>query len=403
MKRRISFIHTADLHLDSPFKGISHLPEPLFAKVRESTFKAFERLIDYAIEKKVDFVLVVGDLFDEENQSLKAQLHVRDQFQKLEDHGIEVFLSFGNHDYLKGNPYPIQYGSNVHVFPGEEVTYFPFHKEGETLAHIYGFSYVNGQVKDNKSKAYRIENREVPFHIATLHGSLYGSQGHDPYAPFRLEDLLQETFDYWALGHIHKREELSYEPPIIYPGNIQGRHRKETGEKGCYYVELTKQGAVCEFIPVQEVVFVDVTVDLRPCRSIGEIEGRIEKHLSAIKGEQQLVHLELQGSREQLDNLRLMDYVDQLIEVINERLLRQLPWQYIYRYRYHLLEKKRSPVDSLFVKELKEVAQRISLQDVLEDFYTHPLGRKVNYTFDEQELIADALEYIQDALSEKGR
>src|SRR5690625_1460030 len=102
MTQSISFIHAADLHLDSPFKGISSIPDSLFQTVRESTFQAFNRLIHYAIEKEVDFVLLVGDLFDEDNQSLKAQLHIRDQFKKLQSHGIDVFLSYGNHDYIKG-------------------------------------------------------------------------------------------------------------------------------------------------------------------------------------------------------------------------------------------------------------------------------------------------------------
>src|SRR5699024_2874381 len=117
MTESISFIHAADLHLDSPFKGLSHLPEKVFDEVRQSTFQSFHHLIEIAVSKQVDFIVLVGDLFDHERQSLKAQIRLRNAFQELEKHQIQVYLSYGNHDYLNGNQHAVAFPENVHIFP----------------------------------------------------------------------------------------------------------------------------------------------------------------------------------------------------------------------------------------------------------------------------------------------
>jgi len=166
MTDTITFIHAADLHLDSPFKGFSDVPEQVFQSMRESTFGAFDKLINTAIEKQVDFIVIVGDLFDENKQSLKAHLHLRDGFIRLQKYSIEVFISYGNHDYIAGNTYPIHYPDNVHIFLHDEVQALPFEKNGHHLANVYGFSYVNRDVKENKAIQYKLIDRSVPYHIA---------------------------------------------------------------------------------------------------------------------------------------------------------------------------------------------------------------------------------------------
>src|SRR5690625_446737 len=133
LKDKISFIHAADLHLDSPFKGLTRLPDVVFETIRQSTFHAFDRLIQTAINKNVDFVLLVGDLFDNERQGSKAQVHLRKSFERLEQYGINVYLSYGNHDYVNGNKHRISYPKNVHIFPNEMVSSFIYKKNGTAL------------------------------------------------------------------------------------------------------------------------------------------------------------------------------------------------------------------------------------------------------------------------------
>src|SRR5699024_983642 len=152
MSNQISFIHAADLHLDSPFQGLATVPKSIFPFIRQSTFHAFDKLVKTAIEKNVDFVLLVGDLFHNEKQSLKAQVHLRSGFEKLQKHQINVYLSYGNHDYEKGNVHPITYPENVFIFEGEAVSSFIYKKNGQSVARIYGFSYENRAVFENKTK-----------------------------------------------------------------------------------------------------------------------------------------------------------------------------------------------------------------------------------------------------------
>src|SRR5699024_10800819 len=214
LTQAISFIHAADLHLDTPFKGLTKLPTSLWEDVKESTFLAYDHLIETAIVHEVDFVLLVGDIFDEATQSLKAQMHLRSGFKKLQAKNIAVYISYGNHDFLEGNKFSIEYPNNVHVFSSEKVTSFTYEKNNEKCAEIYGFSYETRAVTDNTIAEYKINQPDIPYHIATLHGSLDGNQSHASYAPFHLQQLVESSFDYWALGHIHQREILQTEPPI---------------------------------------------------------------------------------------------------------------------------------------------------------------------------------------------
>src|SRR5699024_11287060 len=92
----------------------------------------------------------------------------------------------------------------------------------EPLAAIYGFSYENEAVFTNKAKQYNIKDSSIPFHIATLHGSLQTNTENDTHAPFRLTDLKKRNFSYWALGHINQRSLLSDSPTCCSSGNTQG-------------------------------------------------------------------------------------------------------------------------------------------------------------------------------------
>lgn len=401
MDDSLTFLHAADLHLDSPFKGITDIPEQVFQTMRESTFKAFDSLIETAIHKEVDFVLLVGDLFDENKQSLKAQLHLRDGFLRLREESIDVFLSYGNHDYIKGNIYPITYPDNVYIFPDETVTSFPYIKDGRNIANIYGFSYLNQDVKENKAKQFTIKHNDVPFNIAMLHGSLHGNKEHDPYAPFRLEDLLQEPFDYWALGHIHKRTVVQQEPPIVYPGNIQGRHRNEAGTKGCYYVEMNELESSLQFIPLQHVTILNETLDIRSAQSIVEIKERIIKKLAKDQATDQLVFVHFTCEESQYASLGLKERLPSLIDVINEKVLYETNWSYIYGYEIERRNQMKNTIDTTFMREIKGAAETIDFTEVISDLYNHPQAKNHLQIKNEHKTIERAIQYITNEMSNK--
>lgn len=257
----IKFIHTADLHLDSPFKGMSGLPVEQLNRLRESTFDAFANLIDYALEMKPDFVLIVGDIYDGENRSLRAQMKFKEGMDRLNSVGIPVFISHGNHDHLSGTWTRFELPANVHVFKDEVETVQL--QVGEQSVSIYGFSYKERHIREKMIDRYPPAHNRDAYHIGMLHGSLAGDDTHAVYAPFTKSELLAKQYDYWALGHIHLRQHVHDEPPIVYPGNIQGRHRNEQGEKGFYDVELSKTGATFQFIPTSTILFDKVDVSCK--------------------------------------------------------------------------------------------------------------------------------------------
>lgn len=380
MNERITFIHAADLHLDSPFVGLSKSPEKVLKAAQESTFVALDHLVDVAIERAVDFVLLVGDLFDANVQSLKPYIKLRQACEKLKAHQIFVYLSYGNHDYIKGHVHTVSFPSNVYVFDQEEITSFDFIKKNKLKAKIYGFSYENQAISTNKAKEFKKGNDNIPFHIGLLHGSLHEDPNHPTYAPFTMEDLLKIPFDYWALGHIHKRQVLQKNPPVIYPGNTQGRHSLEVGPKGCYHVTLTQSTAQTDFIPLHALQFERLSIDLGTCQDPLQVEQRIRKKiLNTFKlSTPLLIQLTLSGN-EQLLYWEQHDYLAELVDIINDQLLLEQQWMYIYRVTIDVpkaTETTELVTDEHFIKALVDQFEGDSIRPLLTDLYRHPIGRK---------------------------
>lgn len=288
LRQRVRFIHSADLHLDSLFKTKGYLPDSLLERLRESTFEAFDRLIDACLKHHVDFLLITGDLYNEEIRSIKAQVHIRRGFERLKQENIHVYVSYGNHDYVEGTKMAIDMPSNVHIFSREIVEFFSFSKDDKVLAHIYGFSYETRVVRDRKVEAFQREGG-ADYHIGMLHGSLDTNTEHDVYAPFTLEELKKQKMDYWALGHIHKRSVLSTDPPVIYPGNIQGRSRKEMGEKGCYLVESISSEWNFRFLPLHSFTYQAVEVACDESETPEHIEKVLNQAKEKVSGDSSVI------------------------------------------------------------------------------------------------------------------
>jgi exonuclease SbcD len=232
-----SFIHTADLHLDSPFSAMS-LNHPEMASVmRSASMEAFAKVIDLCLGKAVDFLLVAGDTYDGADRSLRAQVMFRDGLKKLHDAGIRAFIVHGNHDAMDTWSTTLDWPGRVHIFKGQLET-VDVEREGAMLARIQGISYPHREERRNLSQLF---SRTGPmFHIGLLHANVGSDTGHEPYAPCSMEDLLRSGMDYWALGHVH-RTRLMHQGPrwAVYPGNTQGRNIRETGEKGCVLVTVS--------------------------------------------------------------------------------------------------------------------------------------------------------------------
>ncbi|MEC5423705.1 DNA repair exonuclease [Virgibacillus sp. C22-A2] len=386
MSEQISFIHAADLHLDSPFKGLADVPDVILQEIRESTFVALDRLVNTAIEKKVDFILLVGDLFDNEKQSLKAQVRLKRAFEELKRNHISVYLSYGNHDYIQGNSYPVTYPDNVFIFPKEKVGQFTYKKNEKATATIYGFSYENRSVTEKKIMEYVITDDTVPFHIGMLHGSVHTNTEHDVYAPFQLSDFMEQDFNYWALGHIHQREVLKDNPLVVYPGNTQGRHRKETGEKGCYHVVLTEGRSELDFIPLQAVQFQRVELDISECQEIHQVETKIQAALQTSVNK--LYDLILVSTNTRLKKWKSEKLFEDIIDLVNETIVYQQAWGYVFRYSFQY--PCSSPNRNLygeehFIGELSRHIKEDSIQPLLKELYQQRQARKYITRLSEEE------------------
>ncbi|MBT2645606.1 DNA repair exonuclease [Bacillus sp. ISL-34] len=256
----VKFIHAADLHLDSPFSGLKDVPSSILKELRESPFKAFQTIINEAISRQVDFIVLSGDLFDGENRSLRTQVRFRTEMEKLQQHQIPAYIIHGNHDHLSGSWITVELPDNVHVF-SRQTEVKRFEKIDGTTVHLYGFSYPRRHVRERMIETY-IKAEGADYHIGLLHGNLEGNTEHSPYAPFSLKELAAKDFDYWALGHIHKHQVVSEDPLVIYPGNIQGRNRKESGVKGCLLVELDGDMKRHSFIETSVVIWESETIEI---------------------------------------------------------------------------------------------------------------------------------------------
>jgi DNA repair protein SbcD/Mre11 len=233
-----SFIHCADLHLDSPFEGIQATAPEIAAVLREATFQALDQIIDLARREQADFIIVAGDVYDGENRSLRAQLRFREALKKAGEAGIQCFSAHGNHDPLSGWEAQLAMPPQNRRFGGQNVECFPIERHGAILAHIYGISYPVREVKSNLATGFK-RDPEAPFAIGVLHCNVGGDPDYDNYAPCGVDDLLAAGMDYWALGHIHAQKIIrAQDPCIVYSGNTQGRNWRELGPRGCYLVRV---------------------------------------------------------------------------------------------------------------------------------------------------------------------
>ncbi|EJU3141313.1 exonuclease SbcCD subunit D [Listeria monocytogenes] len=311
--KEIQFLHMADLHLDSPFIGLSTLPQPLFSAIQESTFQSLERITTVAIKEAVDFVLIAGDIYDSEDQSVRAQARFSKEMKRLEVANIPVFMIHGNHDFIEKHKEKLTLPSNVHVF-SEQVEVMSHKTATGVSVNIYGFSYNERHIRSSRVDKYKIQGN-ADFHIALLHGSeVSSSEEHDVYAPFRVQEISKKGFDYWALGHIHKRQLLAESPSIYYPGNIQGRNRKESGEKGASIITLSEASTTIDFIGTSPIIWEEAVITLPENSEINAFYRETTKLLESYQGRSHSYFLHIIVKMENKQKIDTNDWLQMLQE-----------------------------------------------------------------------------------------
>ncbi|OPX90641.1 MAG: putative metallophosphoesterase YhaO [Pelotomaculum sp. PtaB.Bin117] len=328
----LTFVHAADLHLDSQFKGLERtvagggeIPENVLRRLRNSSFEAFNNIVDLCINKKIDFLLLAGDIYDVADKSLRAQLRFRDGLVRLADAGIPAFVVHGNHDHCAGWRAEIKLPETVHVFSDREVESRPVLRGGREIAGVSGISYPGRAVVENYAGRFA-RGAGVPFAVALLHCNVGGIKGHENYAPCGLDDLMQKGFDYWALGHVHNRAVLNPAGPCVaYPGCPQGRHPRETGEKGCLLVHVTENNNISvEFFPTAPVRWESVAVSIEGIADdltlLETIEDRLLRFRTAAGGKPIVARVLLNGRGFLHRNLVRVSYAENLVQELRNRL-----------------------------------------------------------------------------------
>ena len=316
------FIHCSDLHIDSPFKGFSSVEGSLVETFRKSTYQAFQSIVELALKENVEAVLIAGDIYDGANKSLEAQLKFRRGLQKLSDAEIDTFIVHGNHDPLDSWSASIKWPERVYVFPGTQVECLPVKKNGILKAYIHGISYPTRDVRKNLAQNFSRGNNNEIFAIGLLHANVGHQSGHDNYAPCSIDDLIAAKMDYWALGHIHSFQVLrDSNPAVVYSGNSQARHMRESGEKGCCLVTLNKDIApIIQFIPVDAIRYIQGEVDLTGTISLEEVihvvRSKCENFADETKQRDVFISLSLNGRTQVHSELKRGDTVQELQEEI---------------------------------------------------------------------------------------
>ena len=291
------FIHAADTHLDSPLRGLSRYESAPADSIRDACRRAFKNLVDLAIEEKVSFVLLAGDLYDGDWKDYSTGIFLSQQMGRLGQHGILVFAVAGNHDAANRMTKALNSPANMTILSSRKVETI---RIDDLAVVIHGRSFATQHVDENLAAGFAVAEKGM-FNIGLLHTSLDGREGHAVYAPCSIDDLRSKGYQYWALGHIHKQEFVSEGPWIVFPGCIQGRHIRETGAKGCVLVTV-EDGSVStvEKCSLDVLRWVECSVDLTDAAEMREVLDRtresIENERRSADGRPMAMRIRFEGS-----------------------------------------------------------------------------------------------------------
>jgi exonuclease SbcD len=293
------FLHAADIHLDSPLRGLGRSDDLPADEIRGASRKALDNLVRLAIAERVAFVLIAGDVYDGDWKDHNTGLWFVKQMARLRDAKIRVFLIRGNHDAKSKITTDLALPDNVHQFRTDRAESVKL-DAWDVIIHGQGFA--TEKVEDDLAARYPNADRAC-LNIGLLHTSATGRDGHDRYAPCTVDALRSKGYGYWALGHIHKREMLSEgETWVAFSGNLQGRHIRESGAKGCMVVTVDDKGAIAsaKFEPLDVMRWETCRIDATGMADVDDLlhrfEGRIPDLLDSADGRSVAIRIEVEGA-----------------------------------------------------------------------------------------------------------
>jgi DNA repair protein SbcD/Mre11 len=359
MVRPFSFLHTGDLHLDTPFSGMTGLvPPEVSQRLREATLTAWDRIVDLAIERRVDFVVVAGDVFESETGTLRGQFAFSDGLARLEAAGIPAGVVHGNHDPLSGWQPTVPWPATTSRFGGDAPAAWPVVKDGVEIARVYGMSYAQKAETRDLAARFRRDD-DAPFAIGLLHATVGLTDRHVRYAPTTLETLAASGMDYWALGHIHRRRiERQAKPMVVYPGCPQGRDPGEAEAKGVAIVRVDGSGTpALEWIDTDVVRWVLLEIPCAPLESMTDLRTAIitaVRDARAAAGRSIVAHIRLTGFTPLHQELIRADIYTDLVNAVRAPFK---PGEPSFAWIETLADETRSDADAAYAKGRDFVAE----------------------------------------------
>jgi DNA repair exonuclease SbcCD nuclease subunit len=285
------FVHTADIHLDSPLRSLALRDPELAELIGNATRRALEKIVDLCLAEQVDALLLAGDLYDNDQTSMKTARFLATQIRKLHEAGIRVFIIRGNHDAVSRITNELTFPDTVKIFGGRAEAIQLDRHAGHTDIAIHGISFAKPQAPESLLPKFRPPVAGA-INIALLHTSLGGAPGHDEYAPCSPADLHAAGFDYWALGHIHKRAVERGRAAVVMPGMPQGRDINESGAKSVSLVTIADDRSIhIEERTTSVAQFERIAIDLTGIEHWSDMIKRLEPALAAARAQVPSDHL----------------------------------------------------------------------------------------------------------------
>lgn len=294
------FVHTADIHLDSPLRSLALRDAELAELIGNATRRAFVRIVDLCLDEQVDALMIAGDLYDGDQTSMKTARFLAEQLRRLHEAGIRVFIIRGNHDAIARITKELVLPESVKLFSGRAEAVEVDRAHGGFPIVIHGLSFAQPHAPESLLGKYR-PVVDGAVNIGMLHTSLGGAPGHDLYAPCSLAELQATGFDYWALGHVHKRSVVEERGAVVMPGMPQGRDINEAGAKSVTLVAIDDDRSVhieqrYTSIAQFERVAVDAT-GLEDWRDlVVAVTRALEKERDAVRSEHLVARLQVTGA-----------------------------------------------------------------------------------------------------------
>ncbi|GLS36330.1 serine/threonine phosphatase [Mesorhizobium tianshanense] len=292
------FIHTADIHLDSPLRSLAMRNPDLAELVGDASRQAFVAIVDLCLAERVDALVIAGDLYDGDQTSMKTARFLASQMTRLHQAGIRVFKIRGNHDAMSRISKQLLFPDTVTIFGGRPQSVLQTAGGLEVMFH--GLSFANPKAPESLLAKYTAA-REGAVNVGIMHTSLAGSPGHDVYAPCNVADLHGHGFDYWALGHIHVRKVHPGASTVVMPGMPQGRDINEAGEKSVTLVTIRDDRSIeieerLTSVAQFERVSVDLTGTVEWSEAVGRVRSAFEVLRPSVRSRHVVARLAVTGS-----------------------------------------------------------------------------------------------------------